>query len=125
MHRGGEDHPFLDSRGRAAALHLVGDVDDLLAPFGLEGEIFSVRFHVRLRDLGFRGRLFAFLLAFALVPSVALLVAWSATTSWTLPMVGATAEWNSVSASGHRAIAAARSEVRRPSTRAALDAHDA
>src|ERR1044071_3946161 len=113
MHRGGEDHPFLDSRGRAAALHLVGDVDDLLAPFGLEGEIFSVRFHVRLRDIGFRGRLFAFLLAFALVPSILLLMTWGATTNSLLPLVGATAQWDSVSASGHRAIVAARSEVRR------------
>jgi two-component system nitrogen regulation sensor histidine kinase NtrY len=77
-----------------------------------------------MNGLGFRGRLFGFLLAFALVPSVLLLYAWSATTNSLLPLVGATAQWDSVSAAGHRAILAARTEVRRSSTRAALDRHD-
>src|ERR1043165_4266477 len=125
MHGRGEHHALVDAGGSATPVHFIGDVDDLLAPFGLEGEIFSVRFHVRLRDIGFRGRLFAFLLAFALVPSILLLMTWGATTNSLLPLGGATAQWDSVSASGHRAIVAARSEVRRPGTRTALDRLDA
>lgn len=78
-----------------------------------------------MKGLGFRGRLFAFLLSFALVPSILLLLAWGAMTTWALPMVGATAAWDSVSASGQRAITAARAEARKPATRAALDEHDA
>lgn len=78
-----------------------------------------------MKGLGFRGRLFGFLLAFALVPSVLLLYAWSATTNSLLPLVGATARWDSVSIAGHQAIVAARGEVKRASTRAALDRHDA
>jgi signal transduction histidine kinase len=45
-------------------------------------------------------------------------------TSWALPMVGATAAWDSVSASGQRAIKAARGEVRTPGTRSALNTHE-
>jgi len=78
-----------------------------------------------LKGFGFRGRLFAFLLSFALVPSILLLLAWGAMTNWALPMVGATAAWDSVSASGERAIAAARSNPRSAGARAALDAHEA
>ena len=59
------------------------------------------------------------------MPSILLLLAWGATTSSLLPFVGATAQWDSVSASGHRAITAARTEVRRPATRSALDRLDA
>src|SRR5438270_13631333 len=104
MHRRGEDHSLADAGGGATAFDFVGDIDDLLAPPGIEGEIFSVRSHIRLKGLGFRGRLFAFLLSFALVPSILLLLAWGAMTQWALPMVGATAAWDSVGASGKRAI---------------------
>jgi nitrate/nitrite-specific signal transduction histidine kinase len=68
--------------------------------------------------------LFAFLLSFALVPSILLLLAWGAMTSWALPMVGATAAWDSVSASGQRAIRAARGEVRTQAARSALNTHE-
>lgn len=77
-----------------------------------------------MKGLGFRGRLFAFLLAFALVPSVLLLLGWGAMTRWALPMVGATAAWDSVGASGQRAIAAARTSPRARATRRALAAHE-
>jgi two-component system nitrogen regulation sensor histidine kinase NtrY len=83
-----------------------------------------VRSHFRLSGLGFRRRLFAFLLSFALVPSILLLLAWGAMTSWALPMVGATAAWDSVSASGQRAIRAARAEVRTVGARSALNTHE-
>jgi signal transduction histidine kinase len=77
-----------------------------------------------LKGLGFRGRLFAFLLSFALVPSILLLLAWGALTTWALPMVGASAAWDSVGASGRRAIAAARTNPITRDTKQALDAHE-
>ncbi len=78
-----------------------------------------------LKGLGFRGRLFAFLLSFALVPSILLLLAWGGMTQWALPMVGATAAWDSVGASGKRAIAGARTSPASRGTQRALDAHEA
>ena len=77
-----------------------------------------------MKGLGFRGRLFAFLLSFALVPSILLLLAWGAMTRWALPMVGATAAWDSVGASGQRAIAGARTSPNSQTTKLALDAHE-
>lgn len=68
--------------------------------------------------------MFAFLLSFALVPSILLLLAWGAMTQWALPMVGATAAWDSVGASGKRAIAGARTSPNSRSTKRALDAHE-
>lgn len=78
-----------------------------------------------MKGLGFRGRLFAFLLSFALVPSILLLLAWGGMTQWALPMVGATAAWDSVGASGKRAIAGARTSPTSRGTQRALDAHEA
>lgn len=78
-----------------------------------------------MKGLGFRGRLFAFLLSFALVPSILLLLAWGAMTQWALPMVGATAAWDSVGASGKRAIAGARTSPNSRGTKRALDEHEA
>jgi two-component system nitrogen regulation sensor histidine kinase NtrY len=77
-----------------------------------------------MKGLGFRGRLFAYLLAFALVPSVLLLLGWGAMTRSALPLVGATAAWEDVSSSGQRAIAGARANPTSEATRAALDTHD-
>jgi signal transduction histidine kinase len=84
-----------------------------------------VRSHSVSRGLGFRGRLFAFLLAFALVPSVLLLFGWGAMTRWMFPMVGATAAWDSVAASGQRAITSARERPASPATQRALAEHEA
>jgi len=55
------------------------------------------------KRVGFRGRLFAILLAFALVPSILIAVAWNATGSFVLPLVSGTAAWDSVAATGERA----------------------
>ncbi|MEO5568368.1 MAG: histidine kinase dimerization/phospho-acceptor domain-containing protein [Gemmatimonadaceae bacterium] len=82
-----------------------------------------MRSHARLRGLGFRGRLFAFLLAFALVPSILLGVSWAGMTRWALPMVGATAAWDRVAESGQRAIAGARARPNSAATRRALAEH--
>ncbi|MFN2566103.1 MAG: PAS domain-containing sensor histidine kinase [Gemmatimonadaceae bacterium] len=76
-----------------------------------------------MKRVGFRARLFFFLLAFALVPSVLLTLAWGATVRWALPLVGATAALESIAASGEKAIAAARSAPLEPSGALALEAH--
>jgi two-component system nitrogen regulation sensor histidine kinase NtrY len=76
-----------------------------------------------MKRVGFRGRLFFFLLAFALVPSVILTLAWGATIQWALPLVGATAALESIAESGEKAIAAARGAPLDPAGALALEAH--
>jgi two-component system nitrogen regulation sensor histidine kinase NtrY len=76
------------------------------------------------KRVGFRGRLFLILLAFALIPSVLISLAWSATGSFMLSFAGATAAWDSVSATGERAIDAARSAPLTADQRRAFDVHD-
>jgi len=76
------------------------------------------------KRVGFRGRLFLILLAFALIPSILISLAWSATGSFMLSFAGATAAWDSVSATGERALGAARSAALTPEQRKALDLHD-
>jgi two-component system nitrogen regulation sensor histidine kinase NtrY len=61
------------------------------------------------KRVGFRGRLFIILLAFALIPSIVLTVSGAITNWWALQFVGAPAAWDSVAASGRRAIVVARS----------------
>lgn len=73
--------------------------------------------------VGFRSRLLLILLAFALVPSIVLSVAWGATSWWALQLVGATAAWDSVAASGSRALAAARTAPLTPEQRRAFADH--
>lgn len=77
-----------------------------------------------MKRVGFRGRLFLILLAFALVPSILITVAWNATGSFMLPFVTGTAAWDSVADTGERALAAARSAPLTPPERAALDVHE-
>src|ERR687893_2722437 len=76
-----------------------------------------------MKRVGFRARLFFFLLSFALVPSIILTLAWGATIRWALPLVGATAALESIAASGEKAIAAARTAPLEPSGALALEAH--
>jgi len=75
------------------------------------------------KRVGFRGRLFLILLAFALIPSVLISLAWSATGSFMLSFAGATAAWDSVGATGERAIDAARSTPLSAEQKRALDLH--
>ena len=77
-----------------------------------------------MKRVGFRGRLFLILLAFALIPSVLISSAWTAMGSLVLPMAGAPAAWDSLSATGERAITAARSAPLTPEQRRALDEHE-
>ena len=73
--------------------------------------------------LGFRSRLFLILALFAFVPSIVLTVAWGGVTSRVLPLMSGAAAWDSVAASGTRAIALARSRPGEPATVAALARH--
>ena len=77
-----------------------------------------------MKRVGFRGRLFAILLAFALVPSILIAVAWNATGSFVLPLVSGTAAWDSVAATGERAVTAIRGANLSDAQRRALDAHE-
>ena len=77
-----------------------------------------------MKRVGFRGRLFLILLAFALVPSILISVAWTSTGSLLLPMVSATAAWDSVASTGERAVAAARHAPLTPTQRHAVDVHE-
>ena len=77
-----------------------------------------------MKRVGFRGRLFLILLAFALVPSILITVAWNATGSFMLPFVTGTAAWDSVANTGERALAAARRAPLTPAQREALDVHE-
>lgn len=77
-----------------------------------------------MKRVGFRGRLFLILLAFALIPSVLISSAWTSMSSVVLPMAGAPAAWDSVTATGERAIAAARRAQLTPEERRALDVHE-
>lgn len=73
----------------------------------------------------FRSRLFAVLLLFAVIPSIALTVIWAVTASQTLPLVTAASAWERVARSGERAIAMARSAPLDTVQRNAIDAHEA
>lgn len=74
--------------------------------------------------IDFRSRLFLILLAFALVPSVVLALAWAATSSLVLPFGGATAAWDSTAATGAKTVAIARARPLRPEEAAAVGAHE-
>jgi signal transduction histidine kinase len=76
------------------------------------------------KRVGFRGRLFLILLAFALIPSILISLAWSATGSYMLSFAGATAAWDSVGATGERAIDAARSAPLTADQQKAMDVHE-
>ena len=72
----------------------------------------------------FRTRLFLTLLLFAVLPAAAFTLVWTTTLSTALPLLSGSAAWDSVAASGERALTAARRESLSPATRAALSAHE-
>lgn len=77
-----------------------------------------------MKRVGFRGRLFFILLAFALVPSIVLSLTGGITSWWALQLVGATAAWDSVYALGNRALSAARTAPLTGDQRRALTQFD-
>src|SRR5512132_414149 len=77
-----------------------------------------------MNQLRFRTRLVLILSLFAIVPALVLTLMWSGTVSTALPFVTGRAAWDSVAASGAKAIAAARQAPLTPSQRRAIDAHE-
>ena len=64
--------------------------------FDRETAVTRISYGASVKRVGFRGRLFLILLGFALIPSILISLAWSATGSFVLPLLGATAAWDSV-----------------------------
>src|SRR5438270_2917444 len=77
-----------------------------------------------MNQLRFRTRLVLILSLFAIVPALVLTLLWSGTVSTVLPFVTGQSAWDSVAASGERAIAAARQSPLTPAQRRAIDAHE-
>ncbi|MEP6834728.1 MAG: HAMP domain-containing sensor histidine kinase [Gemmatimonas sp.] len=73
----------------------------------------------------FRTRLFAVLLLFAVIPSVAVTAIGAVTANMTLPMVTASSAWDRVARSGERAIQLVRGAPLDSAQRNAIDAHEA
>lgn len=76
------------------------------------------------KQLRFRTRLIVILSLFAIVPAVLLTLLWSGTVSSALPLVSGRAAWESVAASGQRAIAGVRQAPLNRSQRELVDAHE-
>src|SRR3954471_17602865 len=77
-----------------------------------------------MNQLRFRTRLVLILSLFAIVPALLLTLLWSGTVSTALPFVTGRPAWDSVAASGEKAIAAARQAPLTASQRRAIDAHE-
>ena len=77
-----------------------------------------------MNQLRFRTRLVLILSLFAIVPALVLTLLWSGTVSTALPFVTGRSAWDSVAASGGKAIAAARQAPLTASQRRAIDAHE-
>ena len=77
-----------------------------------------------MKRLGFRARLFLILLLFAVLPAAAMTLIWSGSASEVLPLVSGSARWESVAASGQRAIAVARRGPLSSGERGVVDAHE-
>ena len=77
-----------------------------------------------MKRVGFRGRLFTILLAFALIPSIVLTLSGGITSWWALKLVGAQSAWDSVAASGSRALSVARTASLTPDQRKTLTQFD-
>ncbi|HEX2601175.1 MAG TPA: ATP-binding protein [Gemmatimonadaceae bacterium] len=77
-----------------------------------------------MNQLRFRTRLVLILSLFAIVPALVLTLLWSGTVSTALPFVTGRPAWDSVAASGEKAIAAARQAPLTAAQRRAIDAHE-
>lgn len=92
--------------------------------FDRETAVTRLSYGASVKRVGFRGRLFLILLAFALIPSIIISVAWSATGGFALSLAGASAAWDSAAATGSRAANVVRSAPLTPEQRIALDTHE-
>jgi signal transduction histidine kinase len=77
-----------------------------------------------MNQLRFRTRLVLILSVFAIVPALVLTLLWGGTVSTALPFVTGRPAWDSVAASGEKAIAAARQAPLTAAQRRAVDAHE-
>ncbi len=77
-----------------------------------------------MNQLRFRTRLVLILSLFAIVPALLLTLLWSGTVSTALPFMTGRSAWDSVAASGEKAIAAARQAPLTVAQRRAIDAHE-
>jgi signal transduction histidine kinase len=77
-----------------------------------------------MNQLRFRSRLVLILSLFAIVPALLLTLLWSGTVSTALPFVTGRSAWDSVAASGEKAIAAARQAPLTAAQRRAIDSHE-
>ena len=77
-----------------------------------------------MRRIGFRARLFGILLLFAIVPALAVTLAWWSTVSEWVPLVSGNVAWERVGHSGESAIRAVRAARLTGAQRAAVDAHE-
>lgn len=77
-----------------------------------------------MKSPGFRTRLFAILSLFALVPALALTLAWGVVATRTLPLVSGSAAWERLAESGRKAVGATRSAPLTSAQRDALRAHE-
>ena len=77
-----------------------------------------------MNQLRFRTRLVLILSLFAIIPALLLTVLWSGTVNTALPFVTGRSAWDSVAASGEKAIAAARQAPLTAAQRRAIDAHE-
>jgi signal transduction histidine kinase len=77
-----------------------------------------------MNQLRFRTRLVLILSLFAIVPALLLTLLWSGTVSTALPFMTGRSAWDSVAASGEKAIAAARQAPLTEAQRRAIDAHE-
>ncbi|MEO5579411.1 MAG: ATP-binding protein [Gemmatimonadaceae bacterium] len=76
------------------------------------------------KQLRFRTRLIVILSLFAIVPAVLLTLLWSGIVSSALPLVSGRTAWESVAASGQRAISGVRQAPLSRSQRELVDAHE-
>jgi signal transduction histidine kinase len=77
-----------------------------------------------MNQLRYRTRLIVILSLFAIVPAAFLTILWGGTMRSTISLVGGQTAWESVAATGERAIDAARAAPLTSSQRAAVDAHE-
>ncbi|MEO7511482.1 MAG: HAMP domain-containing sensor histidine kinase [Gemmatimonadaceae bacterium] len=77
-----------------------------------------------MKSLGFRTRLFLILSLFALVPSLALTLAWGVAASRALPLMAGSAAWERLAESGKQAIGDARKSRLTTQQLASLRAHE-
>jgi signal transduction histidine kinase len=92
--------------------------------FDGETAVTRISYGASVKRVGFRGRLFLILLAFAVIPSILISLAWSVTESFVLPLAGATAAWDSVAVTGERALVTARRASLTDAERHTLDVHE-